>query len=204
MKEHLMHEEHIFSSVVFGKWRQEARALKRSSELSHHQALEQVAKEHRFASWRHVVTEAKLNRISESAYRTGLVVAYDIKDAMDNWNPDESFADDSRVLHFCEGDIFEWYRRTDDEAEGEERDAIPSDPAGYLEDFEEWLNNVHLFRYTGAALPPTPTKVLPLLRRRCFFAPLFFWYRGRFVDPWRDLAVNDVLDMSGNTEPINE
>jgi hypothetical protein len=204
MKEHLMHDQYIFPSVIFGKWRQEARALKRSTELSHHQALEQIAKQNQFASWRHVVAEAKLNRISESAYRTGLVVAYDIKDAMDNWSSDESFVDDFRAFHFCQGDIFEWYRRNDDEAEGEERDAIPSDPADYREGFDEWLTNVHLFRYTGAALPPTPTKVLPLLNERCFFGPMFFWYRGRFVDPWRDLAVNGVLDMSGNTEPVNE
>jgi hypothetical protein len=48
-----------------------------------------------------------------------------------------------------------------------------------------------------------PTKVLPLLSQRCcFFAPMFFWFRGRFVDPWRDLAVNDFFDMSGRTEPV--
>ena len=74
----------IFSSATFGKWKQEARALKRSSALPHHQALDQVAIAKGFDNWHHVVTEAKLNRLSEAAYRSGLVVAYDIKDAMDN------------------------------------------------------------------------------------------------------------------------
>ncbi|WP_323142697.1 hypothetical protein [Massilia phyllosphaerae] len=196
-----MPKEYIFSSATFGKWKQQARALKRSSQLSHHQALDHVAKAHRFDDWHQVVTEAKLNHVSETAYRSGLVVAYDVKDAMDSWVPDASFVDDSRVYHFCENDIFAWYRRGDDEVDGEERNAIPTDPTEYREEFEEWLMNVYLFRYTGTCLPPTPAKVLPLLHKRCFFGPMFFWYQGRFIDPWRDLAVNNVLDMTGNTEP---
>jgi hypothetical protein len=30
---------------------------------------------------------------------------------------------------------------------------------------------------------------------------MFFWFRGRFIEPFRDLAVDGVLDMSGKTEP---
>lgn len=196
-----MQREYVFSSAVFGKWKQEARALKRAGTLSHYQALDQVAEANRFVNWHHVVIEAKQNRASEAAYRSGLIVAYDVKDAMDNWVPDDSFVDDTRVLHFCENDIFAWYRRGDDESEGEEKAAIPSDPDEYREEFEEWLSNVYLFRYVGDDIPPTPTKTLPLLDERCFFAPMFFWHSGRFVDPWRDLAVNGVLDMTGDTEP---
>jgi hypothetical protein len=199
-----MHKQYVFSSAVFGKWKQQARALKRSSQLSHHQALDHVAKAHSFDNWHHVVTEAKLNCVSEKAYRSGIVVAYDIKDAMDNWVPDDSFVDDSRVYHFCENDIFAWYRRGDDEADGQERDTIPTDPTDYWEEFQEWLMNVYLFRYTGTSLPPTPMKVLPLLEERCFFGPMFFWYQGKFIDPWRDLAANKVLDMTGNTEPNSQ
>jgi hypothetical protein len=194
----------IFSSATFGKWKQEARALKRSSALPHHQALDQIAIAKGFDNWHHVVTEAKLNRLSEAAYRSGLVVAYDIKDAMDNWIPDESFVDDWRVLNFCKDEILAWYRQSDDDTEGEERAAIPTDPSEYQEEFDEWLTNIHFFRYCGSALPPTPTKALPLLDDRCFFTPMFFWIRGRFIDPWRDLAVNNFLDMSGNTEPLNK
>lgn len=196
-----MHREFVFSSVVFGKWKQQARALKRSGTLSHHQALEQVAKANRFDNWHHVVTEAKQNRASELGYRSGLIVAYDIKDAMDSWVPDDSFVDDSRAMHFCANDIFAWYRRGDEECEGEEKAAIPSDPEEYREEFEEWLSNVYLFRYVGPGIPPTPARTLPLLQERCFFGPMFFWHKGGFVDPWRDLAVDGVLDMSGNTEP---
>jgi hypothetical protein len=119
----------------------------------------------------------------------------------DSWVPDDSFVDDWRVLHFCQGDILDWYRRNDDEADGEERAAVPTDPAEYQDEFDEWLTNVPLFRYCGQALPVTPTKALPLLSERCFFAPMFFWLRGRFINPWRDLAVDNFLDMSDNTEP---
>lgn len=196
-----MRTHHVFSSAVFGKWKQQARALKRSSELSHYQALNQIAIANRFENWHHVVNEAKLNLLSETAFRSGLVVAYDIKDATESWRPDDSFVDDWRAMHFCEGDIFTFYRQTDDEAEGEERAAIPTDINEYREEFNEWLTNIALFRYCGPTLPATPTKVLPLLVERCFFAPMFFWLHGRFIEPWRDLAFDGVLDMSGNTEP---
>jgi hypothetical protein len=192
---------HVFSSATFGKWKQQARALKRSSDLSHHQALDHVAKMNQFDNWHHVVAEAKLNRVSETAYRSGLIVAHDIKDVMDSWVPHDTFVDDLRVLHFCKADIFTWYRRNDDEAEGEEKDAIPTDPTEYREGFDEWLNEVYFFRYCGPTLPATPTKALPVLHERCFFGPMFFWHGGKFIDPWRDLAVNNVLDMSGSTEP---
>ncbi|RJG22224.1 hypothetical protein [Massilia cavernae] len=194
-----MQTQYLFSSAIFGKWKQEARALKRSTNLMHHEALEQVAKSKGFENWHQVACEAKLNRASETSYQSGLLVAYDIKDAMDHWVPDDSFVDDWRVLHFCESDIFTWFRRGDDEAEGEEKDAVPSDPDEYRERFVEWLTEIHLFRYCGPAMPTTPRAVLPLLDERCFFAPLFFWHNGNFIDPWRDLAVGNFLDMSGNT-----
>jgi hypothetical protein len=198
-----MYTNYVFSAAIFGKWKQQARALKRSNALPHHQALDQVAIAKGFDNWHHVVTEAKLNHLSETAYRSGLVVAYDIKDAMDSWRSDDDFVDDLRVLDFCRDDIFAWYQRTDDEADEEGRAAIPRDPAEYEEDFQEWLHNVYFFRYCGSALPATPTKVLPLLDERCFFAPMFFWFPGRFIEPFRDLAVNGVLDMSGKTEPMS-
>jgi hypothetical protein len=60
--------------------------------------------------------------------------------------------------------------------------------------------NVNLFRYVVPDLPTTPRKVFPLLNERCFFAPMFFWHCSQFIEPFRDLAVDGVLDMSGNTE----
>ncbi|MEC5161677.1 MULTISPECIES: hypothetical protein [unclassified Janthinobacterium] len=195
-----MQTQYLFSSLAFGRWKQEARALKRSTNLLHHQALEQVAKSKRFENWHQVVGEAKLNRTTETAYRSGLLVAYDVKNAMDDWVPDDSFVDNWRALHFCEKDILAWYRRGDDEAEGEEKHAIPSDPDKYLEEFENWLTNVCLFRYCGPTVPATPRAVLPILDERCFFSPMFFWHEGQFVDPWRDLAIDGRLDMTGNTD----
>jgi hypothetical protein len=197
--DYLMQNQYLFSSLTFGRWKQEARALKRSTNLLHHQALEHVAKSKGFEDWHHVVREAKLNLTTEAAYRSGLLVAYDVKNAMDDWVPDDSFVDDWRALHFCANDVLAWYRRGDDEAEGEEKHAIPSNPDEYQEEFENWLTNICLFRYCGPTVPATPRAVLPLLNERCFFAPMFFWHQGQFVDPWRDLAVDGSLDMTGTT-----
>jgi len=192
-----MHSNFIFSSVTFEKWKQQARALKRSSGMPHHQALDQVAKENRFNDWHHVVTEGKRNQLSEAAYRSGLVVAYDVKDAMESWSADDAFVEDSRILHFCENNIFNWYQQNDEDVEDEDRPLTPSATSKYREHFEEWLQNICLFRYCASTLPASPADALPLFDERCFFAPMFFWLHGQFVDPWRDLAVDGVLNMKG-------
>jgi hypothetical protein len=190
-----MSQNYVFSSATFGKWKQKARNLKRAGSLSHHEALEQVAKANGFDDWHHVVTESKLNDVSETAYRSGLVVAYDIKDASDNWQSDDLFVDDYRVFEFCDADLFARYKRNDDE-EGGER---PTDEAEYREEYEEWRLNVFFFRYTGTTIPPTPRATLGLFDKRCFFPPMFFWHAGKFIEPFRDLSIDGVLNMSGNS-----
>jgi hypothetical protein len=187
-----MSSSYIFSSITFGKWKQQARALKRESGITHTEALEQIARSNKFKDWHHLIQEAKQNKITENAYLNGLIVAYDIKDAMDNWKANESFVEDYRAWHFCQKDIFEHYR-TSDEEENEKPPVINEE---YRQEFEEWMNNVFFFRFCGKNFPESSQTVLRLLNERCFFAPMYIWYTGKFIEPWRDLAVNGVLDMS--------
>ncbi|WP_151447103.1 hypothetical protein [Lacisediminimonas profundi] len=194
-----MKKAFVFSSATFGKWKQKARALKRAGPLSHHEALEQVATANGFDNWHQVVNQAKLNELSEAACRSGLVVAYDIKDALDNWKEHESFVADERAFAFCDADLFAWYKRNEDEEENLAAGYRPADEAEYRNEYEEWTMNVYFFRYCGS-IPATPRAVLPLLDERCFFAPMFFWHAGKFIEPFRDLAIDGTLDMSGNTK----
>jgi hypothetical protein len=66
-----MPKEYVFSVATFGKWKQQARALKRSGHMPHHQALDHIAKSKGFDNWHHLITEAKLNSVSETAYSFG-------------------------------------------------------------------------------------------------------------------------------------
>lgn len=192
-----MQTQHVFTNLAFGKWKQEGRSLKRSSVLSHNQALEQVAKSKGFESWHHLSHEAKQNWITETAFRSGLIVAYSLKDAMDSFDPSDIFVEDWRAYLFCEPSIRTWYatNNVDDELDEEYRRTLAS--ANDPDEPDDWDSDVCLFRFCGSKLPATPRQVLPILGARCFFAPLFFWHKGRFVDPWQDLAINRVLDMSG-------
>jgi hypothetical protein len=50
-----------------------------ATNLTHHEALEHIAKSKGFENWHQVASEAKLNRTTETSYRSGLLVAYDVK-----------------------------------------------------------------------------------------------------------------------------
>src|SRR5450830_791740 len=113
--EHLMQTQFVFSARTFGKWKQEARAIKRATRITHNQALEQVAASRGFESWYQLAHEAKLNSVTETAFRAGLIVAYSLKDAMDSFDPGDIFLEDWRAFSFCKEDIVAWYATNNDE-----------------------------------------------------------------------------------------
>jgi hypothetical protein len=49
------------------------------------------------------------------------------------------------------------------------------------EEFEMSCDEM-LYRYTGESLPRTIDEVFKLSFQRCFFAPLFVWFKGKFID----------------------
>lgn len=177
-----MHTNIIFSTVTLQKWKQEARRLKKTRNLAHHDALDEVARQNQFADWHAVTVEARLNESSERALKSGLVAAYDIKDATESWKPDEKFVEDWRVPFFAEEALFKWYVAEDDAESG----PVQVDDE-YREEYFEWMQNFGYFRWTGP-VPTTIKHAMALLNERCFFPPVFVWYNGQLIDPWRDLS----------------
>lgn len=192
-----MPTQFVFSASTFGKWKQEARAIKRATQISHNEALEQVAAAKGFESWHHLTHEAKLNSVTETALRRGLIVAYSLRDAMDSFDPGDIFLEDWRALSFCKDEIVAWYATNNDERDDDYVPIVTLGSYDVPEEPDDWSDDVCLFRYCGPTIPATPREALPIFDAQCFFAPLFFWHKGQFIDPWRDLAVNRVLDMSG-------
>lgn len=191
-----MPNQYLFSALTFGKWKQEARAIKRSTQVPLHEALERVAKSKGFLSWHQLAHEAKQNQVTETAFRSGLIVAYSLKDAIDSFDTGEVFVEDWRATLFCDKDILAWYASKDD-IDDDHGPSPTSDSWHDPDEPDDWEPDVCLFRYCGASFPATPRQALPIFDAHCFFAPLFFWHKGRFIDPWQDLAINGVLEMSG-------
>jgi len=102
------------------KFKQKARKLKKEQGLSHHEALDQVAKEFHYHHWHHVIEMATITAPSEIAYHDGLLVAFDIKEAASF--DDELFIYDSYAPIFCEKELWKSYLEIEDEEDPEFHD----------------------------------------------------------------------------------
>ena len=86
--------------------KQKARKLKKDSGLSHHDALDQVAKIAGFHHWHHVTEMAARTAPTEEAFRNGLIVAYDSSEAeIDS----DFFVEDGMAEYFCEEQLWSDY-----------------------------------------------------------------------------------------------
>ena len=73
--------------------RRKAKKLVKQNGLAHHAALDVVARSGGvFADWHHFIEAAKATEPTERAFRSGLVVGMDIKDAL--------AIPDSKLVHF--------------------------------------------------------------------------------------------------------
>ena len=84
----------IISSTDVEKLKQKARKLRKDSGISHHDALDLVAQSAGFNHWHHVSESAKTFKPTEQAYYFGVIIAMDIKDAMDFRDPSGRFVED--------------------------------------------------------------------------------------------------------------
>lgn len=186
-----MSNTYIIPTKIFEQLNQRARKLKRSEGIPHHEALEKVAKSLRFENWHQVTLAAEETRVAETARRYGLIIALDIKDALEyNFDHDGVFAQDDRLMSFCESDLFQNYCLSKDD-DGRTFEST-STPEELREDFEADLDNVVLYRYTRQVLPATLADALALSRERCFFAPTYIWYRGQFIDVFDHVSHDGV------------
>jgi hypothetical protein len=181
-KEIIMSDTYIVSSRQFEQFKQRARKLKQLEHISHHEALERVAQAAKFNNWHEVTIAARDTQPAETAFRSGLVIALDIKDSYNsNFAGDGMFVeDDQRLLYFCRNDLLKSYRLAEDD-EGSTF-ASTSTEEQILEHFETDLFNYAFYRFAGSVLPATVAQVLAVCVERCFWGPQCGWYRGRYID----------------------
>lgn len=175
-----MSNSHIVSAKVLEKLKQRARKLKKCEGIPHNQALEKVAKSAGFDNWHQVTVSAAETAYVETAHRSGLIIALDIKDALENqFDRDGVFVQDDRLYYFCQEDLFQHYRLSEDDEGRTFESRMPIE--ALREEFEMSCDEM-LYRYTGESLLRTMDEVFKLSFQRCFFAPVFVWFKGKFID----------------------
>jgi len=177
----------------FEKFKQAARHLKRDSDITHHEALEKTALKNGFQNWNQVAQLAKETQSSELAFRSGFIVSYDIKDALDNSNlPNELFHLDNFAAFFGNPELFKCYLQSFDEEDEELKssyDKLSEDELreGFSEGF---FGTLFFYRFAGLNLPETVQDAMKLAMKNSFFPPEYIWFRGKFIKVFEDLRVD--------------
>lgn len=184
-----MRHQFLITTADVEKLRQKARKHKRESGVSHHEALDQVAKGAGFDHWHHVSELAKSFAPTESAYYSGVVIAMDIKDAMDFYDETGMFVEDHNAFALCASDLY----MAMCEAVGD--DGIPLrekySEAEFKELADDDLLNYSFFRFTGSLIPERSDDVVALVRKCSFWPPQYIWHKGKFQESPSDQALDD-------------
>lgn len=175
-----MRTQIIISSASVEKLKQKARKLKKERGIPHHEALDQVAITSGFHHWHHVSEFAKAFEPTEQAYYFGVIIAMDIKDAMDFRDTSGRFVEDPAAFALCADDIYTYIREFDEDC-----DQVDNDP-NYEVDKREWmmdeLMNFVFFRYTTAPVLETVDDVANQVRECSFWHPQYIWHKGTFQE----------------------
>lgn len=177
----------ILSSSAVEKLKQKARRLRKDKGIRHYEALDLVAQASGFNNWHHVSESAKTFQPTEQAYYFGVIIAMDVKDAMDFRDTSGRFVRDDLAFHLCADDIRTYCCEADslDDDPHYERDENQST--------DDMLMNYVLFRYAGADVPERVDDVVRLVREYSFWPPELVWHKGTF----QECQSNSVIDGEG-------
>ena len=175
---------HIIRARTVKKLRKEAAALKKSQKIPHHEALDIAARKSDLNNWEHLQKSATITAISEVPYRSGFVIAMDIKDATEHPPSKGShFVEDDQVCALIYMDFLTQreYKRQED---------LSEDDRYFLEDLE--INYVY-FRYAGQ-IPKTAEKAFEIAENEFSFPPEFVWLKGKWYDRFGLFDYDELLE----------
>jgi hypothetical protein len=186
----------IIASAQVEKLKQEARKLKRTTGVPHHEALDRAAQSAGFNHWHHVTESAKAFEPTESAYRFGVIIAMDIKDAQDFYDETGAFVVDDLAFVLCEDDLYHHLYESLDEEDGIRiRDKYSA------EELKEWarddLMNYTFFRFTGKPIPDRVESIVEMVRECTFWPPIYIWHKGQFQECPSDVALDSYGQIVG-------
>ena len=96
----------VIPAFVVERLRRKAKKLHRETGIAHHAALDAVAQEGgAFPNWHHLIEAAKATEPTERAFKTGLVVGIDRKEAADVPSSLKEFMHDERLLAFVRAEF---------------------------------------------------------------------------------------------------
>lgn len=179
--------EYLISSTDVSKLKQQAKILKKDSDLTHTEALEIIAKQVGLNNW-HQVTEAnKPYQTVEQAKENGFIVIYDTKDADEFHDEHNRFISVSETigLTVCRPELYNNLVNDTDDDEVVFKDKMN---AAELEQLYQESYGFYDFKvYTQSSIPHDINAAVKLLSNCCFFPPEVVFLKGRMYD-WDEIV----------------
>ena len=157
----------IIPAAVVDRMRRKAKELKKHTGISHHEALDQVARADKyFRDWHHLIEHAKATELTEQALNAGFIIGMDRKDADFNHDRLKRFVRDERVASFIRSKFKEQHPKpwSDDEEF----------------DWEE-IEELIYFR-SNSIVPDTLEAALEICDEDFYFPPRYVRLRGKVID----------------------
>lgn len=157
----------VIPSAAVEALRRKAKKLRKEQGMPHHAALDAVARAGGvFPDWHHFIEAAKATEPAEEAFKHGLVIGMDIKDAMD--------VPAAKLVHFIE----------DERLRAFVFDDFDLHPTGGLGEDEDWrIDSVYetVFFRSRRIVPASLEEALKLSRADFSFAPRYVRLGGMLV-----------------------
>ena len=187
-----MQTTYIITSADVEKLKQIARKLKKSEGITHNEALDRAAQNAGLNHWHHVIESAKKIEPTETAYRSGVIIAMDVKEAGDFHGDEGDFVEDHYADIFCEKDLYldlceSPYAEDEVDAPDYKRMRDMYNDGELMEINREDISNYIFFRFTSSTVPKSVQSVVAMTDECSMWQPMFVWYKGRFHTPgmWR-------------------
>lgn len=185
--------------------KQEARKLKKSEHLPHHEALDAVAKAHGFHHWHDVCECHKATEPIEIAGESGLIVGFDFseKDGMDSYSGEKDFPfiedhgflplfKKSLFTTFCDSPYVDMDENLTDKTLKEAMDTEELD-----EFFDEQIGSLYYYRYTGDSPLPSLDEAMMLMDPYSYWPPRVVLFKGELINTMGYQATNEDGSPAG-------
>ena len=176
-----------------------AKKLAKEKNLSHHEALDKVAKDAGFKHWHHICECNEPCKEGEKAFKSGCIIAFDIKDGMDLINIDNKrIKEETYILtEIIRNDLYEIFLNIPDEDDEEERPIKETtDEYDLKEWFQDDLDNIVLCRLKHDK-KLNINEVISIAKEYSFFPPVFIWLNGKYLNTYNIPATDEDGEIVG-------
>jgi len=189
--------KHI-TSVVFQKLKQNAKLIKKASNIPHHEALERSAMDIGFNNWHSVCIAYESYKLSKDAYESGAILAVEFKDSIElmGLKNDEITEDAAMIVNIIRDDYYQIFINSINPDDPKERTIKESETKEEINDwFEEHINEIMFFRINKDNISKKET--LKLANKYFLFPPLFIFVNSQYFNTCSLPAKNNLGDIVG-------